>query len=210
MQNNKNILVLSPHTDDGELGCGATIAKFLDIGYVVYYATFTYSEESVLPNYPKNILEHEVKKATQALGILPENLLIFRYQVRRFSYFRQEILEDLVRINNEIKPDLVFLPCQKDLHQDHSTISNEGIRAFKKTSILGYELPWNNLTFSTQCFSTVSEVHINKKIQALECYKSQSHRDYLNAEYIRGLAITRGTQIGKRYAEAFEVIRLIL
>ena len=76
--------MLAPHTDDGEFGCGASIAKFIDENSSVYYAAFSLAEESVKPPFPKNILEVEVKAATAALGIFPENLLLFRYQVRHF------------------------------------------------------------------------------------------------------------------------------
>jgi LmbE family N-acetylglucosaminyl deacetylase len=207
--NSKRIIVLAPHTDDGELGCGATIAKFIAGGAIVYYATFSLAEESVPPPLPRNTLETEVKAATARLGVSPECLLLFHFLVRQFSYHRQDILEELVKLNKDIKPHLVLMPCLNDLHQDHMTIATEGLRAFKKTSMLGYELPWNNLTFSTQCFITISPEHLRAKIEALNCYNSQKHREYLSEEYIRSLAITRGTQIGQKYAEVFEVVRWI-
>ncbi len=209
--NNKNvILILAPHTDDGEFGCGASIAKFVEQGKEVYYAAFSLAEESVPKPFPKNILESEVKAATKVLGIKPENLLLYKYRVRNFAKHRQEILEDLVKLNKKVKPDLVFMPCLQDLHQDHSTIAMEGLRAFKRTSILGYEIPWNNINFSTQCFITFEEKHLNKKLKALDCYNSQKSKNYASAEFIKSLARTRGTQIGVKYAEAFEVIRWIL
>jgi LmbE family N-acetylglucosaminyl deacetylase len=206
----KKILIIAPHTDDGEFGCGASIAKFIGQGKEVYYAAFSLAQESVPPPFPKNILESEVKAATKELGIKPENLLLYKYKVRHFAYHRQEILEDLVKLNKKVQPDLVFIPCLQDLHQDHSTIAMEGLRAFKRTSILGYEIPWNNINFSTQCFITFDEKHLNKKLKALDCYNSQKTKFYASEDFITSLARTRGTQIGVKYAEAFEVIRWIL
>jgi len=206
----KKILILVPHTDDGEFGCGATIAKLIQRGSEVYYAAFSTAEESVPEPFPKNILEIEVRAATLILGIAEEHLIIKKYPVRNFDNFRQNILEDLVALNKELHPDLVFMPCLNDLHQDHTTMAQEGLRAFKHTSILGYELPWNNMTFHTQCFSNIDETHLNIKIKALECYNSQKNRAYAKPEFIKSLAITRGTQIGIRYAESFEVIRWIM
>lgn len=206
----RKILVLAPHTDDGEFGCGASIAKFIAEGKTVYYAAFSLAEESVPPPFPKNILESEVKAATSELGIRQDHLLIYRYKVRNFAYRRQDILEDLVKINKELKPDLVFMPSIDDLHQDHSTIAIEGLRAFKRTSILCYELPWNNIDFSTTCFISFGEAELDKKLNALKCYNSQKSRNYASEEFIRSLAITRGTQIGTRYSEVFEVIRWII
>ncbi len=210
MINATRILVLAPHTDDGEFGAGASIAKFVEKGASVFYAAFSLAEESVPEGYPKNILEIEVKKATAVLGIPKENLLLYRYRVRNFAGERQQILEDLVQLNRDVQPDLVFMPSLNDLHQDHTTIANEGLRAFKKTTILCYELPWNNVVFSNNCFLKFGDTELNKKIDALKCYKSQHSRNYASEEFIRGLAVTRGTQIGARYAEVFEVIRMVL
>jgi LmbE family N-acetylglucosaminyl deacetylase len=206
----KKILVLAPHTDDGEFGCGGSVAKFIEEGKDVFYVAFSTAEDSVPEGYPKNILEIEVRQATKVLGINPNNLIIYKFQVRKLNYVRQEILEELVKIRNEIKPDLVFIPSPNDLHQDHYTVAIEGIRAFKQISILGYELPWNNITFHTQSFIKLEERHIIKKIDALKAYRSQQKRFYANEEFIRSLAITRGTQISIRYAEAFEVIRWVI
>jgi LmbE family N-acetylglucosaminyl deacetylase len=206
----ERVLILAPHTDDGEFGCGATIAKFIAAGAEAYYAAFSLAEESVPEGYPKNILETEVRAATKVLGIPEERLLLYRYRVRHFAYHRQEILEDLVRLSRELQPALVLMPTLHDLHQDHATIAVEGLRAFKKTSILGYEIPWNNLNFATQCFASLDEAHVAKKVEALNCYKSQKSRYYASEEFIRSLAVTRGTQVGQRYAEVFEVIRWII
>ena len=73
----KNILVLAPHTDDGELGCGGTIAKFIEEGAEVYYAAFSTAEESVPEGLPKDILKTKVRKATSVLGIPSNNLFVF-------------------------------------------------------------------------------------------------------------------------------------
>ncbi len=206
----KRILVLAPHTDDGEFGCGGSIAKFLEEGSEVWYVAFSCAEESVPEHLPKNILEVEVKKATAILGIKPENLIILRYPVRKLNYYRQEILEDMVRINREIQPDLVFTPSKYDVHQDHYTVTQEALRAFKFTSILGYELPWNNYIFETTCFIHLEERHVLKKLESLKCYRSQIGRKYANEEYIKGLALTRGVQVGGHFAETFNLLRWII
>jgi len=205
----KKILILAPHTDDGELGVGGTIARFIEKGAEVYYVAFSTAEQSIPDGFEKGILKKEVKAATTVLGIKPDNLIVFDYEVRKLNYFRQEILEELVKIKKKINPDLVFMPSLHDIHQDHTTVAQEGLRAFKDTSILGYELIWNNLTFDTTCFIRLEKKHIELKAQALKHYASQSTRDYTSEEFILSLAKTRGVQIGSEYAEAFEVIRWI-
>lgn len=203
------VLVLAPHTDDGEFGCGGTIARYIEDGSEVYYIAFSSAEKSLSPGMPKDILRREVKAATEVLGIPSNHLIVLNYDVRTFPTFRQEILEDLVRFNSELKPDLVLLPSTVDTHQDHQTISEEGFRAFKKTTMLGYEIPWNNLTFTTNAFVALEERHVTKKLTALRCYESQAHRSYASEEFVRSLLRTRGVPIDAQYAEAFEVIRWI-
>jgi N-acetylglucosamine malate deacetylase 1 len=210
MLNKKRVLVLAPHTDDGEFGCGATISKLIEQGSEVYYVAFSACEQSVLPQFPKDILISEVKAATKILGIKPENLILFKYDVRTFNYHRQAILDDIIKLKNDIKPDLIFTPSVNDIHQDHATISNEAVRAFKFSSILCYELPWNNFNFSTSCFSQLTEKNIETKVNALKEYKSQAHRTYADENFIKSLATVRGVQIGIKYAEVFEVVRWII
>ena len=206
----KTVFVLAPHTDDGELGAGGTIAKLIEGGSVVYYFAFSTAEESLPSGFASDTLKKEVIRATSKIGIERENVIIYSYEVRKLNYVRQEILEDLVKHKKEIEPDLVLMPSLHDIHQDHSTIANEGLRAFKTCTILGYELIWNNLTFNTTSFIKLDKRHIERKCNALREYKSQRDRDYMSQEFIFSLARTRGVQIGTKYAESFEVIRWVI
>jgi LmbE family N-acetylglucosaminyl deacetylase len=206
----KTVLILAPHTDDGEFGCGGTIANFSRHGSRVIYAAFSAAEQSVLPHLPRDILRTEVRQATAALGIAVLDCIVFDFEVRRFPEMRQRILDRMIELDREYKPDIVFLPSVNDTHQDHQTVAREGFRAFKRTTMLGYEVPWNNLDFRTSCFMKISDADLDAKIVALSKYESQKHRTYADAEFIRSLALTRGVQIGKRYAEAFEVVRWVI
>ena len=203
------ILILAPHTDDGEIGCGGSISRFVEEGHSVYYVAFSIARTSVRPGYPDNILEIEVRRATELLGIKEDHLVLFDFPVRHFPQHRQAILEELIILRNNLQPDLIFVPSLNDIHQDHQVIAQEGLRAFKRHTILGYEEPWNNIVFETRCFIPLQERHVKKKVEALRCYASQSHRSYLDEEFIWSLARTRGTQIEGGYAEAFEVLRWV-
>ena len=206
---NDRILVLAPHTDDGELGCGGTISRMVEEGREVYYAAFSTAAESVPPPFPPDILEKEVREGTKVLGIPAANLLVYKYRVRHLPHMRQEILEELVRMKREIDPATVFLPSAQDLHQDHQTIHLEGLRAFKTVTVLGYELPWNNLSFDYRHFCILTRAHVQTKIAALRCYQSQQHRSYTQEDFIWSWARTRGGQIMVEYAEAFDVLRWV-
>ena len=209
MTANNRVLVLAPHTDDGELGCGGTISRMVEEGREVYYAAFSTAAESVPPPFPPDILEKEVREGTKALGIPAANLLVYKYKVRHLPHMRQEILEELVRMKREIDPATVFLPSAQDLHQDHQTVHIEGLRAFKTVTVLGYELPWNNLSFDYRHFCVLTREHVQTKIAALRCYQSQQHRPYTQEEFIWSWARTRGGQIMVEYAEAFDVLRWV-
>ena len=206
----KRILVLAPHTDDGEFGVGGSISRFIEENKEVYYVAFSIAEKSVPKAMPKDIMKKEVKDATGILGIPENNLKVLNYPVREFPFYRQDILEDMIKLCSEVQPDIVFLPSTSDTHQDHKVIREEGFRAFKKTSMLGYEIPWNNLTFTTNAFIFLEKRHVDMKIAALECYISQLGRNYVTEELIRSLAITRGAQIGAQFAESYEIIRWVI
>jgi len=206
----ENVLVLAPHTDDAEFACGGTISRFIESGVRVHCVAFSAAEESVPAGLPKDVLRAEMVKAMAVLGVGESSLEILTYPVRHFPQHRQSILEDLVRLARSRNPDLVLLPSTHDTHQDHKVISEEGFRAFKRTTILGYEVPWNNLTFVTNCFVSLEPRHAEKKLAALKCYYSQLGRDYIDEDFIRSLLRTRGGQMGGRYAEAFEVVRWLV
>ena len=205
-----NVLVLAPHTDDGEFGCGGTMARLIEGGSQVTYAAFSTAARSVPADFPRNVLETEVREATSLLGIDEAHLLVYDFEVRTFPTVRQEILEELVALQQRLDPDCVLMPALIDLHQDHKTIAEEGLRAFKRTTVLAYEIPWNNLNFSHQAYVRLEARHVQKKVDALACYQSQKHRNYVREDYIRNLAFTRAIDVGCEHAEVFEVYRWLV
>ena len=184
MNHFERVLVLAPHADDGEFGCGATMSRLLEAGSEVHYAVFSLAVRSLPIGFPEDTLRHELSAATRSLGVPPDDVHVFDFEVRTFPTYRQDILENLILMRNDLNPDLVLLPSRHDIHQDHSTVAAEGLRAFKRTTILGYELPWNNYTFDHQVYVSVEERHVQAKVRALRCYESQQHRNYANEDYV--------------------------
>lgn len=196
--NFKRALILSPHTDDGEIGAGGTMARLIENGTEVNYVAF---------NAPLPELEEECRRA---IGIFKGvSVTILSFPRRHFPEHRQEILQYLYDMNEELKPDLVLTPCTRDCHQDHEVVTKEAIRAFRSCTILGYELPWNIINFDENCFVSIDKEHLNLKIAALSQYHSQHKRHYFKPEYVRALAYSRGGHVGVEYAETFEVIKLV-
>ena len=205
----KRILVLAPHPDDGEFGAGASIHKWIADGAEVRYIAFSPCLKSLPEGSTSELLGSELKAATSILGVDTENVKLLNYPVRDFPAHRQAILEDMVALKRDFTPDMVLVPNSTDIHQDHQVIHQEGVRAFKHSSILGYELPWNNMTVTTNYHVKLDRSHLETKLEALHCYESQRKRNYLSDEFIFGLARVRGVQVGSDYAEAFEAIRII-
>lgn len=202
------VLVLAPHTDD-EFGCAGTLHRLLASGAEVRYVAFSRCEASVPAGFAVDTLERECRSCLHTLGVAATHVDIRGFAVRHFPEHRQEILEEMVKLNREYAPDLVLLPSSADLHQDHATIANEGFRAFKHCTILAYELPQNLISFENSAFVELSEEDMEKKIEALRCYRSQAFRKYSAEQFIRGLATVRGVQANVTFAESFEVVRLV-
>ena len=205
-----NILILSPHTDDAEIGAGATISKYIDAGHNILWVVFSTCEESLPEGMDKDTLKKEFKSVVDFLKV---ESITFGYKVRKLNDHRQEVLEDLRKIRADFEPDLVIGPSLNDFHQDHQVVANEMVRAFKTTcSIICYELPWNHLQYNTQMFVRFDRMTLEKKIHLVNFYSSQMEvrSVYFKQDFIRSLATVRGAQINSDYAEAFEVIRWII
>jgi LmbE family N-acetylglucosaminyl deacetylase len=206
----KRVLVLAPHTDDGEFGCGGTMARLVDAGCDVRYVAFSIATKSLPPGFPPDTLAQEVREATREIGIPEANLDVHDFEVRTFPERRQDILELLIALWDEWRPEAVFQPSLHDVHQDHQVVAAEGLRAFKRTTILGYEIPWNNFDFAYQAYVALDRSHLERKTAALARYASQQHRRYSDPEYIWNVARTHGINVNREYAEVFEVYRLVV
>ena len=205
----QKILVLAPHTDDGELGCGASMMRLTEAGCRVYYVAFSICEDSVPAGFDPEVLLQELHDATACLGLQEKDIFVLRHKVRRFNEVRQDILEYLVKLRYELKPDWVFMPSSRSLHQDHQVVHMEAMRAFKGFTCFGYDLPWDALQFPALAFHALEEHHVEMKIAALRMYKTQAHRDYVAPEFIRSLARVRGGQGNCQWAEAFEILKMV-
>ena len=205
----KRVLVLAPHTDDGEFGCGGTMARLVEAGIEVHYVAFSIATRSLPEGFAPDTLAREVREATAELGV-PEAQLT-RARLRRAHVPRAAPGHPRAarRAVGGVAPDAVFQPSHHDVHQDHQTIAQEGLRAFKRTTVLGYEIPWNNFDFSYGAYVALEQRHIERKVAALERYASQQHRRYANPEYVWNLARVHGINVNREYAECFQVYRIV-
>ena len=136
-----NILILSAHPDDAELGCGGSIAKWIEQGDMVSSCVVTDSERS-----GKLKLMDEMLAASKILRYAFH--LLGGFQHRRLNLKRQELLDRLLQLGDECKPEMVICPSINDTHQDHKVLAEEAVRAFKLGKLISYESCWNNLNFN--------------------------------------------------------------
>ncbi|HDY87259.1 MAG TPA: PIG-L family deacetylase [bacterium] len=198
MINAKTVFVLAPHADDAEFGCGGTIARLVENGADVYSVVFAKADGR----------KDEMLTAGTLLGI--KKCFLLELPIRNLGEHRQKILDRLISLKEKLSPDLVIQPALGDIHQDHQVVAQEGLRAFKDTNLWGYEEPWNNLNLSAQLFISLADDHIEKKIKAIQCYKSQSHKPYADEDYIRSLLKIQGVRVGVKGAEVFNIIRQVI
>ena len=199
----KTILAVAPHIDDVELGAGATIYHLGKNNTVIYVGL------SLPPLVDIGVFMQEFRDSAQFLGLKPENTIIRNYDPRNLFDARSEILQLFYDMNKKYKPDLVFIPNSYDMHQSHEVVHAEGRRAFKHTTILGYELPWNYTEFSMDVFITLDEESLQAKANAVNAYTTQKSRTFFSNDIVKDLARVRGKQIEREYAECFELIRWI-
>ena len=201
-----NILALSPHTDDIEIGCGGTLNKLKKEGSNIFVVNFSLSKNEEGTDTAPNVGE----EFQASMSILGAEYRMLNLECRKLQDKRQEILDYLITLSKSHKFDAVFCHSSFDQHQDHQAVRNEAFRAFKSTTILGYELPWNCVQFRTDLFVKLSEEDLAAKVEMVNCYKSQLHRAYMYRQYIFDIARTRALSINTKYAECFELIRGVM
>ncbi len=207
-----NVLVLSPHTDDMELGAGGTVRQIIESGAKVKSIVFSDCKKSVdTSRYPIDVLRNECTAAARHLGI--DDLTILEFPVREFPRHRQDILETIYKAGREEEFDMVLTPWRGDIHQDHRTVAEEALRAFlkRKVTILAYEVPGNCPGFRPQVYVPLAEEDVTKKVEMLHLYESQvARRGYFEINAIKSHMGYYGAHIGVPFAEAFVEERVVI
>ncbi len=201
---NKVILAIAPHLDDIELGLGATIHKLSKDNTIHYLGL------SMPPLVEKDVFMKEFWESCKHLKLSKERMVLKDYNPRDLFKDRMDILQLFYDTNKAIKPDIVFVPNSKDIHQSHQVAYQEARRAFKYSTILGYELPWNSMTFDMDVFIEISEEDVKAKQASINSFETQKLRMFFSNDIITDLAKLRGKQIGKDFAECFELTRIII
>ncbi|MEA4811907.1 MAG: PIG-L family deacetylase [Anaerolineaceae bacterium] len=200
----KSLLFLGAHPDDIELGCGALIAE---IAQITSIHCFTFSNNQQNPELG-NLVE-EFGKSMRALGLKEGQYQLGAFQTRHFPQQRQEVLEQMLALRKQFQPQIVFVHTARDVHQDHGTLTQEALRAFRGTTVLGYDVLRSSYGFFPDFLVEVSEKSVETKLQALGEYKTYANKYYFSPEILRATAIRHGALAERPFAEGFDIIRMV-
>ena len=199
----KTILYLGSHPDDVETGCAGSIAKTTDKVVVVVFSPCDINTGLEIDS---GQILREFYNSMKVLRVKTQEVLYF--ENTKFRQTPDAIRHCIEKLRREVKPDVVYMPAFDDLHQDHATLAMEALRAFRrgKEELRSYEAGSTLRGFNPNIYVDITDV-MDKKIEALMCYKSQNARSYHREDLFKSIAMTRGARIGVQYAEAFQLIR---
>jgi N-acetylglucosamine malate deacetylase 1 len=200
----KRVCFIGAHPDDIELGAGALVAHITPLAEIFCITLSDNQKNPTLSN-----LLHEQKRSLSLLGVDAKHILVGRFETRRFPLSRQEILEHLIDFNKKHQPDIVFTHSKSDLHQDHGVVTKEVLRAFRGTTVLGFDVIRSSHGFFPTFFVEVDEEDVKKKIAALAEYKTYSDKYYFNPDVTRATLLRHGALVERKYAEAFDISRIV-
>lgn len=226
MKNIKKLLVIAAHPDDELLGCGGSIAKYLDDGVLVKVlflgegSTCRYDDPSstaaVAAIRTRNLWAAE---ALRVIGV--NDFELNDLPCGRFDQIPMIVINKI--IENEIKnfrPDTVLTHAESDSNNDHRITHRATIMATRPCGehvvnrLFCYEVlsssEWSYTSaFTPNYFVPLTEKQLLAKWSALECYETEMRnypfpRSWLG---VKNLAMKRGMQAGVEFAEAFQLIR---
>ncbi len=198
------VLFIGAHPDDIELGCGALIAHIIPQSEVMCVTLSDNQKNPELTNLPA---EHF--RSMAVLGVPEKNVILGQFETRRFPECRQEILEYMIQLNKSFQPEIVFVHTRADIHQDHATITEEGLRAFRGTTVLGYDVLRSSYGFFPNFLVEVTKEEAECKIAALAEYKTYASKYYFDPSITRSTMIRHGALAERPFAEGFDIIRIV-
>ncbi len=206
----ERIIVFGAHPDDAEIGAGGVVAAYARRGHRVLVVNVR------VPGGPDDAVHHdrerrrtEADRAARALGAELFSFGLSRDAIQPNS----RLVTAIDQLLTDVAPTAIYTHWLGDSHPEHVALSRAVLAATRRNgcSVYMYEatIPGGISAdaFRAQKFIDISDT-IDSKMASLECYETQLERygqGWLEA--IRGRAAHRGFQIGRRYAEAFEVVK---
>jgi len=219
-----NILVLSPHSDDAELGCGGYISKMIDQGHFVVVMLMATRTVNMLHQGTVTSLTR-LKESEAAMDVLG---------VSRFQIAYPNLKHDLTCLDKSVVVSLLdevvdhyqisdmFVPLP-GFHQEHIYTYDCGVAVARPTrfrsplrNVYAYESPgafWGPTEVRGGVVYADITDKLDIKLKALQCHKSQMYREgqsLISLDSVRSLAKQRGFECGYEFAERFVLLRGML
>ena len=200
----KRVLFLGAHPDDIELGCGALIHHIAPISDLLCVTLSDNQKNPLLKN-----LVNETHKSMTILGVPKDRVVFGPFTTRVFPQERQEILEYLLQLRSDFKPDIIFVHSRQDVHQDHLTIAEEALRAYRGITVLGFDVVRSSHGFFPHFLVEVDEQDVDAKIRALSQYETYRDKYYFDCELTRSILVRHGALAERQFAEGFDILRIV-
>jgi N-acetylglucosamine malate deacetylase 1 len=200
----KRALFLGAHPDDIELGCGALIHAIRPHSDVL---CVTLSDNQKNPLLQNVVDEHY--KSMAVLGVPKESVVVGQFSTRVFHDSRQEILEYFLKLRKDFAPEIIFVHSKADVHQDHNTMTDEALRAFRGITLLGFDVVRSSYGFFPHFLVEVGEADVEAKLEALSQYKTYADKYYFERDLLRATMIRHGALAERPFAEGFDILRIV-
>jgi N-acetylglucosamine malate deacetylase 1 len=200
----RKVCFIGAHPDDIELGCGAFISNILGKTDIL---CVTLSDNQKNPSLKHLAEEHH--RSMAVLGIPRDHVKLESFVTRRFPELRQDILEYLYQLNREYRPDIVITHTRSDIHQDHQQTTEEVLRAFRGTTVLGFDALRSSYGFFPHFLARVTEQDLDHKVKALAEYTTYNEKYYFSADVLRSTLIRHGALAELPFAEGFDILRIV-
>lgn len=200
----RKILFVGAHPDDIEIGCGAFLANISGSTDVL---CATVSDNQKNPELRNLVAEHY--RSMRILGVPEDKVVVKDFETRNFPRDRQKILEFLYDLGRSFNPDIVFVHSQSDIHQDHAVVTTEALRAFRGTSVLGFDVLRSSYGFFPHFLVEVTEKDAQLKLKALAEYETYKSKYYFSPQIIRSTLIRHGALAERPFAEGFDILRIV-
>jgi len=198
----KKILILGAHPDDIEFGCGGTLWKYKDEDVRLHIFT---NAQNYLGN--ENLLK-ELSASMNFYGLEKRSFLEDFTNMSMWDEYTK-VRQKLYDIKQTFNPDIVLCHNPKSLNQDHSCLGYGIMAVFQEQTILFYEDIRGGQFHIPNYYISLNDEEVEAKLTAIGRYKTQVFRPYFNPDYIKAMMMYRGLQIYSKYAESFEVSRVV-
>ncbi len=208
------ILAVGAHLDDIEIACGGTLAKAVKAGHTVKVLIMSksgYTNKEGVIQRSDEVALREGLNALHTLGI--EDIEVLNFETKDIP-FRSDVVNAIDLCVAGFDPEIIFTHHPFDTHQAHEGVSKATIAAARRKNTVFFYEPITPSGRSYIAFKPTLYVDIaatiDKKIESLKCHTSEYNK-FGAEDWIEGVRCRcgfRGYEIGKKFAEAFEILRL--